>query len=295
MTNSVSKTVSDETLNCIVQIESGGNPNAKAATSTALGLGQFLNQTWLNVVEKHRPDVMSDRTTNDVLNMRRNASLSIEMLARFTEDNLKLVGRGASGGDLYLAHFLGAGDAHKVSSSDPSTLLEELLDPRVINANKSIMAGKTCAQLRAWSARRMHEAAGHGWVAKYYIPPEEEPLPDEPEPEPIPEDAPAEDIPDPQKPEVVPLPKPRPTVAPPIRHDPAEPRHTPRSDGSDFMNWIRARGAKIASWLTIGGGSLGGLSLTQDWRIVAVVVAGVILMAGIVGAVYLLSNRSSAT
>lgn len=292
MTNTVSKTISDETLNCIVQIESGGNPNAKAATSSALGLGQFLNQTWLNVVEKHRADVMSDRTTNDVLAMRRNASLSIEMLARFTEDNLKLVGRGASGGDLYLAHFLGAGDAHKVSSSDPTTLLEELLDPRVINANKSIMAGKTCAQLRAWSARRMHEAGGHAWVAKYYIPPDEEPLPDEPEPEQVPEDAPAEDIPDPQKPETVPVPKPRPTVGPTIHHDDVRP--TPRSDGRNVMRWIRDNGVKIGSWASIGGLSTGGLSLTSDWRIVAVVVGGVIVMSGIIGAVYLISSRRAA-
>jgi hypothetical protein len=61
MTNTVSKTVSDETLNCIITIESAGRTNIKAPTSSALGLGQFLNATWLATVRKHRPDLLKGR------------------------------------------------------------------------------------------------------------------------------------------------------------------------------------------------------------------------------------------
>src|SRR5882762_6522962 len=97
----VSKTVSDETLNCVITIESAGKVTAKASTSSALGLGQFLDKTWLNVVETHRPDVFEANSEAKVLKMRTEPAFAIEMLARFTEDNQRIVGMKCSGGDLY--------------------------------------------------------------------------------------------------------------------------------------------------------------------------------------------------
>lgn len=299
MTNTVSKTVSDETLNCIIQIESGGNPNAKAATSSALGLGQFLNQTWLNTIEKFRPDLLEQRTTNEVLELRRKASISIEMLARFTEDNLLMLGGTATGGDLYLAHFLGAGDAKKLLHAKPDTPVQLLVSHAVIAANRSIMDGKLAFQVRAWAARRMHESMGHEWVAKYYdAPANETPKDDAPaetqvEPPPTAEPE-AEDFPDTQHPEAEPIPVPRPrTEPPPVRIE----RHhedTEREVPEDFFSWLRRRGKTIAGWISGGGIGLGSLSwATADWRIVAVVVGGIIISSTIIGAFYLASRRSA--
>lgn len=168
MTNTVSRTVSDETLDCIIQIESSGNPSIKAPTSSALGLGQFLNRTWLGTVSMHRPDVMKNRTEQQVLALRLNPSFSIEMLARFTEANQKIVGRNCSPGDLYLAHFLGAGTAQKLFRADPSIAVEPIVGPAATNANISILRGKTVGQVRAWASSKMARAGGHGWVKKYY-------------------------------------------------------------------------------------------------------------------------------
>ena len=167
--NTVSKTVSDETLNCIIQIESGGRPTIKAPTSSALGLGQFLNATWLNTVAKHRPDIFHGTDGATILSLRLNPSFSIEMLARFTEDNQRIVGMDCTPGDLYLAHFLGAGAAQRVCRRDPGTMMEGIVTAAAIAANRSIMQGKTAGQVRAWAARRMAESGGHDWVAKYYI------------------------------------------------------------------------------------------------------------------------------
>ena len=39
----------------IIGAESGGNPNATNKFSTATGAGQFLRDTWLDTLRKHRP------------------------------------------------------------------------------------------------------------------------------------------------------------------------------------------------------------------------------------------------
>lgn len=287
MTNTVSDTVSDETLNSIITIESSGKPTAKASTSSALGLFQFLNATWLATVKMHRPDLLKGRTQAEVLALRTDPSMSIEIGARFTEDNLALIGRNATGGDLYLAHFLGAGDARKLFRSAPSTPVSELVSSAVIAANRSIMEGKTCAQVRAWSARRMAQSAGHDWIARYYkgapVDQPEQTVPeDDPEPKP-------EDFPDPQQPDPAPEPK---KPAADAKPDPKPTPITPR-DNENFPDWLKRKGKTIATWGGFGTFGIGGLGATTDWRIVAVLVGGAVLISGVVGLFYLASRRSS--
>jgi hypothetical protein len=45
----------------IIRVESNGDPNAKNKRSSALGLGQFLNETWLDMIRSHRPDLARGR------------------------------------------------------------------------------------------------------------------------------------------------------------------------------------------------------------------------------------------
>lgn len=295
MTNSVSRTVSDETLNCIIQIESGGRTAIKASTSSALGLGQFLNATWMATVKRHRPDLLEGRSEAQVLALRLDPSLSVELLARFTEDNQRIVGMNCTGGDLYLAHFLGAGAAQRVCHANPSTPVIQLVGADAVRANKSIMAGKTAGQVRAWAAKRMHESAGHSWVERYYKPPvavqpllEEAPATAEPEET-------AEDIPDPQDaPATEPEPAPveRPDPVPPVTPAPAAPTGpaTPKPN-EGFFDWIKRRGKMVASWFSGGAVGLGGISWFSDWRIAAVIVAGIIISGTLIGIFYLITTR----
>lgn len=289
MTNTVSETVSDETLNAIIQIESGGRLNIKAATSSALGLGQFLNATWLGVVKKHRPDLMDGRSQAEVLALRVDPQIAVELLARFTEDNQRAIGMDATGGDLYLAHFLGVADARDFFRADPHTLVTKLVTPQVIAANKSIMLNKdgspkNAGQIRAWAAKRMFDSGGRNWVAKYYTPPAApEPLLEEPalEPEPT-----AENIPDPQDAPATPLP--RPDLVPPVTPAPGPIAPVPNEG---FFDWIKRRGRMIAGWVSGGGIGIGGVSWFSDWRIAAVIVAGLIIAGTIVGIFYLINTR----
>jgi hypothetical protein len=195
----VSKTVSDETLNCIITIESAGRVACKASTSSALGLGQFLNGTWLNVVGEYHPELLKTHSKTAVLAMRTNPAFAIEMLARFTEDNQRIIGMKCTGGDLYLAHFLGAHTAQYVCAAPPSEPVAKVVSAAAIQANRSVMEGKTCGQVRAWAAKRMAQSSGHAWVAKYYHP-KVEPVPvPEPRPDCEPEPEATEDIPDTQE------------------------------------------------------------------------------------------------
>jgi hypothetical protein len=41
----------------IIGVESHGDPNAKNKRSSATGLGQFLDETWLDMIRAHRPDL----------------------------------------------------------------------------------------------------------------------------------------------------------------------------------------------------------------------------------------------
>ena len=44
----------------IIGVESTGNRNAKNSRSSATGLGQFLDETWLDLIRRYRPDLIRD-------------------------------------------------------------------------------------------------------------------------------------------------------------------------------------------------------------------------------------------
>lgn len=165
MAHTVSSVLADSTLNQIIAIESTGKPKAKAPTSSAFGLFQFLNGTWMDTVRKHRPDLLHGRSAGQVLALRANTSVCIELGARFEEDNAALLGTGYTDGDIYLAHFLGAGSARKVLRSSPNASAVAVCGSKAANANRSIFykGGRpvSCAQLRRWADAAM----AHRWAA----------------------------------------------------------------------------------------------------------------------------------
>lgn len=168
MSNRVSTIISDQTLSRIIQIESAGRPTAKASTSSATGLGQFLNATWLATVQRHRPDWFEGRSRAEVLAFRTEPAASIEMLARFTEDNAASLGRGYTDGDLYLAHFSGVGVARKLLHAPAGDPASKYFSAAAIAANRSILQGKTVGQVRAWADRKMAAAGRTNWVARFW-------------------------------------------------------------------------------------------------------------------------------
>lgn len=128
------------------EVESAMNPEARAATSSATGLYQFIESTWLNTVKKHghrfglgavadqialTPSgsaFVADPVQRDaILALRSDPQIASLMAAGLAEDNrahlLPILGRQPDHAELYLAHFLGAGGAGRFLSemqADPS-------------------------------------------------------------------------------------------------------------------------------------------------------------------------------
>ena len=142
--------------------ESGFNPDAKARTSSASGLFQFIEQTWLSTVKQHghkhgygqyadliyqggdgRWQVRGS-ARNVVLDLRFDPQAASTMAGELTASNASYLrgrtGREPNGGDLYAAHFLGPAGAARLMEAmhaRPNSSAVSLF-PDAASANRSI-------------------------------------------------------------------------------------------------------------------------------------------------------------
>lgn len=142
--------------------ESGLNPQARAPTSSAAGLFQFLDQTWLSVVKKHgakhgyaeaaeriRPGADGRLTVDEgarrsVMALRYDPKAASVMAAEMAAEHAGYlkgrIGRSPTAGELYAAHFLGpAGAAQLIDAAErrPGASAAALF-PAAAGANPSI-------------------------------------------------------------------------------------------------------------------------------------------------------------
>ena len=133
----------------IVRIESGGQADARNTRSTATGLGQFIDATWIAMMQRYRPDLHGSLTREALLALRTDPDLSREMILAYTRENetfLRRAGHAITPGRLYLAHFLGPRGADAALRADPAALVSDVFEPAVITANPQLR-GQTIAQL----------------------------------------------------------------------------------------------------------------------------------------------------
>jgi hypothetical protein len=98
----------------IVKVESNGIPNAKNKRSSATGAGQFLDDTWLEAIRKHRRDLTKGRSDKELLELRQDAELTKEIITLLVEQyagTLRKRGLPLTSGSLYLAYFAGPAGA----------------------------------------------------------------------------------------------------------------------------------------------------------------------------------------
>ena len=145
------------------QQESGFQPDAKATTSSATGLYQFTDATWLDMVRQHgaqhgigqlaqqvttnsagHPTVADPATREHILSLRKDPGLSASLAAELAKSNKEEVeralGRPAHSADLYLAHFLGAGGATELLKAIQQNGAKPAADllPEAAAANRSV-------------------------------------------------------------------------------------------------------------------------------------------------------------
>lgn len=99
--------------------ESGFNPAAKAGTSSAKGLFQFLDSTWKGMADKYSksfPELL--KGPMDVLASAISGALYIKENSEYLKKNNIPV----TGTTIYASHFLGPGGARKLLQADPSAI-----------------------------------------------------------------------------------------------------------------------------------------------------------------------------
>ncbi len=134
--------------------ESAFNPDIKAKTSSATGLFQFIDSTWLATIKEHGAKYGLDDLVSKIdsdpaakqqaLDLRKDPAVAAVMTAEATKDN-KYYLETSVGGDigkneLYLAHFLGLGGATKflqAKQQNPDAAAADLF-PSASAANKNV-------------------------------------------------------------------------------------------------------------------------------------------------------------
>lgn len=143
----------------VAKRESSLRPDAQASTSSASGLFQFIDQTWLGAVKEHGEalglgDVAADITAGEsgyevadparrkeILDMRFNPSVAAGVAGKTlaaAKDRLSAsLGREASGAEVYMAHFLGERGAVRMLQAGDNAVAASV-DPRAAKANQPL-------------------------------------------------------------------------------------------------------------------------------------------------------------
>jgi hypothetical protein len=156
-----------EYLLTTARIESNLNPAAQATTSSAKGLYQFIDQTWLGTLKQAGPahgygqyaDAISQTSDGRfevadpiqraaIMRLRSDPAVSSTMAGAFTQANAvqlaAAIGRQPSEGELYIAHFLGSDGASKlihVAATQPRANAAAMF-PQAASANPSIFLNR---------------------------------------------------------------------------------------------------------------------------------------------------------
>ena len=152
----------------IIGAESGGDPNAKNPNSSASGVGQFTDSTWIATVRRHRPD-LAGRSNGEILALKGDRALGREMTTRLTEDNqdaLASAGFATTPGNIYLAHFAGIGGAKALLRADDGQTVASILGPEVMKAN-GFLNGMTVRDIKSWAERKMSGGTGNAVAPEY--------------------------------------------------------------------------------------------------------------------------------
>lgn len=145
------------------QVESSFKADAKSSSSSATGLYQFIDSTWISMINKYGDkyglsdyaDKISDngkvadkQTKSEILNLRNNPEICSLMAGEFAAENksyLESCVKGDVGStELYMAHFMGAGGAAKFLNAlhkDPTASAADAF-PQAASANKNVFYTK---------------------------------------------------------------------------------------------------------------------------------------------------------
>lgn len=135
--------------------ESALNPQARAGTSSATGLFQFIESTWLDMVRRHGPEHglgaqaaalrngASAEARAQILALRTDPELSARMAGELARENAATLqsrlGRAPTAGELYAAHVMGPNGAVRlIEAAAQGAPNAVALFPREAAANRGL-------------------------------------------------------------------------------------------------------------------------------------------------------------
>lgn len=135
--------------------ESALNPDARAGTSSATGLFQFIEGTWLDMVRRHGAEHglrteaaalqngASASMRRDILALRSDPEISARMAAELARENATTLearlGRQPNAGELYAAHVMGPGGALRlIEAAQQGAPNAAVIFPREAAANRGL-------------------------------------------------------------------------------------------------------------------------------------------------------------
>lgn len=138
--------------------ESNFDTDIKAKTSSATGLYQFIDSTWLSMIDRYGEDygIETDGMNNsDILEMRKDPQKASFMAAAFASENEKFLNNNWGGDvgatELYFAHFMGASGATSFLQARDENPLTQAADlfPKAANANRNVFYDRETGQARS--------------------------------------------------------------------------------------------------------------------------------------------------
>lgn len=150
--------------------ESSFNPKIKAKTSSASGLYQFIESTWLNMVKKHgdkhgmgaladkigdNGKVVNRAVRKEILALRNDPEKASAMAAEFARENEQFLnshwGGDVGSTELYFAHFLGAGQASAFLKERDENPLQPAayLFPAAAKANRNVFYDRATGRAKS--------------------------------------------------------------------------------------------------------------------------------------------------
>lgn len=154
--------VDEKTMVTKAALESSFNPNARAGTSNATGLYQFVPGTWNEMMRKYGKKYGIPEGTPPT-DARANAILA----AQYMKDNEATLKNARGGGavngtDRYMAHFFGPGGATQMINADPNAIAASVL-PKSAASNKETFYDangrpRTVAEVRSFLDNKVNTA-----------------------------------------------------------------------------------------------------------------------------------------
>ncbi len=143
-------------------LESNGRADAVNAASSATGVDQFIESTWLSLVRKAKPQWAEGLSKDELLAQRLNPERSAEMRRVLDAENQEVLRKANAPVNhftMYAMHHFGPKRGVRFAHAAPGTKMEDILSPGQMDANAYLKGLTKAEALQNWAERARRAGA----------------------------------------------------------------------------------------------------------------------------------------